>query len=107
MGIQYGLTERLFFTSDIPYVINTRSSLYEHGRKERRTTFSRGIGDLRLGLGYWLVAPGRKKHALAAGFSLKLPTGNYQALDIFGVVKTGLIRGPEDATNLGYSTIYK
>jgi len=83
MGIQYGLTERLFLTSDIPYVINTRSSLYEHGRKERRTTFSRGIGDLRLGLGYWLVAPGRKKHALAAGFSLKLPTGNYQALDIF------------------------
>jgi hypothetical protein len=83
MGIQYGLTERLFFTSDIPYVINTRSSLYEHGRKERRTTFSRGIGDLRLGLGYWLVAPGRKKHALAAGFSIKLPTGNYQALDIF------------------------
>lgn len=83
IGIQYGLSERLFFTSDIPYVINTRSSLYEHGRKERRTTFSRGIGDLRMGLGYWLVAPGRKKHALAAGFSVKIPTGNYQALDIF------------------------
>jgi hypothetical protein len=83
LGIQHGLTERLFFTSDIPYVINTRSSLYEHGRKERRTTFSRGFGDLRLGLGYWLVAPGRKKHALSAGISLKLPTGNYQALDIF------------------------
>ncbi|MBU6219300.1 MAG: hypothetical protein KGQ50_01510 [Bacteroidetes bacterium] len=83
IGVQHGLTERLFFSSDIPFVINTRSSLYEHGRKERRTTFSRGLGDIRLGLGYWLVEPGRKKHALAAGFSVKLPTGNYQALDIF------------------------
>ena len=83
IGVQHGLTERLFFTSDIPFVINTRSSLYEHGRKERRTSFSRGLGDIRAGLGYWIVAPGRKKHALAAGFSIKLPTGNYQALDLF------------------------
>ena len=43
IGVQHGLTERLFFTSDIPFVINTRSSLYEHGRKERRTSFSRGL----------------------------------------------------------------
>jgi hypothetical protein len=83
LGVQHGLTERLFFSSDIPFVINTRSSLYEHGRKERRTTFSRGLGDIRLGMGYWLVAPGQKKYAVAAGISVKLPTGNYQALDIF------------------------
>ena len=32
----------------IPYLVNTRSSLYEHGGKERHKSYSDGIGDSRI-----------------------------------------------------------
>lgn len=91
-SINYGLTDRLYAGVTIPTVLNERSSLYEHGRTERNKTFSRGIGDIRLGMGYWLFDP--KTHLngnLALGLGLKLPTGNYSATDLFYNV------GPEDS----------
>ncbi len=82
--LTYGLNKRWYAAITIPTVINTRSSLYEHGRDERNTTFSRGLADIRVGAGYWVFDP--ETHPLgnlALGAGLKLPTGNYNASDIF------------------------
>lgn len=82
--LTYGISERLYKSITIPTVINTRSSLYEHGREERNTTFSRGIADIRLGLGYWLFDLEKSPDGnIALGLGVKLPTGNYNASDIF------------------------
>lgn len=80
----YGISNRLFANLVVPTVINTRSSLYEHGRDERNTTFSRGLSDIRWSLGYWLFDPDKlPKGNLAVTLGMKLPTGAYQATDIF------------------------
>ena len=83
-SLQYAISSRLYSNLTIPTVINERSSLYEHGRDERNSTFSRGIGDIRLGIGYWLLNPESYRNGnIALGFNLKLPTGNYNYTDIF------------------------
>lgn len=80
----YGISDRLFAILTVPVVINTRSSLYEHGRDERHTTFSRGFADIRIGGGYWLFDPQEHINGnIAVGLGIKLPTGNYNASDIF------------------------
>lgn len=80
----YGISNRIYASITIPTVINTRSSLYEHGRNERNVTFSRGIADIRFGLGYWLFDIEKSPNGnLALGLGIKLPTGNYNASDIF------------------------
>lgn len=80
----YGINKRLYSSITIPTVINTRSSLYEHGRNERNMTFSRGLGDIRVGLGYWLFDIEKSQNGnLAVGLGIKLPTGSYNASDIF------------------------
>lgn len=82
--LTYGITETLYSSITLPTVFNSRSSLYEHGREERNTTFSRGLGDIRLGAGYWLFdLENHKNGNLAIGLGVKLPTGNYNASDIF------------------------
>ncbi len=92
--INYGITNRLYAGITIPTVINTRSSLYEHGRSERNITYSRGLADIRLGLGYWLFNPEVSANGnIALGMGLKLPTGNYNASDIF--YNVGPEGGPE------------
>lgn len=83
-SVSYAVTNRLYTNFVVPYVINTRSSLYEHGREERNTTFSRGLGDVRLGVGYWLLSPEKNPAGnMAIGVGVKLPTGDFQATDIF------------------------
>ncbi len=80
----YGLSERWYANMVIPTVINTRSSLYEHGRQERYTTFSRGLADIRVGAGFWLFEPVSHVNGnIAIGFGVKIPSGNYNASDIF------------------------
>lgn len=82
--INYGLNSRSFASIVIPTVINSRSSLYEHGRTERHQTFSRGLSDLRLQYGYWLFNPETHLRGNALfSFGLKLPTGNFNATDLF------------------------
>jgi hypothetical protein len=82
--LTYGISERLYASVTIPTVINSRSSLYEHGREERYSSFSRGLGDMRVGVGFWLFdLESHPKGNLALGLGLKLPTGNYNASDIF------------------------
>lgn len=82
--ITYGLNDRWQFSMTLPVVINTRSSLYEHGRSERHTTFSRGLGDVTVGANYWLINPLKNtSFNFQAGAGIKLPTGSYNATDIF------------------------
>lgn len=82
--IAYGVSDRWQLALTVPFVLNTRSSLYEHGREERYTTFSRGLGDVTLSANYWLVSPEKNTPMNAQlGAGLKLPTGNYNASDIF------------------------
>ena len=80
----YGISNRWYASITIPTVINTRSSLYEHGREERNTTFSRGLADIRVGVGYWLFDLEKHQNGnVAVGLGVKLPTGSYNASDIF------------------------
>lgn len=80
----YGVSDRIFASFTLPFVINARSSLYEHGRTERHTTFSRGLADVRIGAGYWLLSPENNPNGnLAIGAGIKLPTGDYNAKDLF------------------------
>jgi hypothetical protein len=80
----YAITERAYATLTLPVVLNTRSSLYEHGRQERYNSYSRGLADARVGLGYWLLDPAKSHHInMALGLGLKIPIGNHNASDIF------------------------
>lgn len=82
--LTYAISDRFYTSLTIPAVINTRSSLYEHGREERNTSFSRGLGDIRMGIGYWLFDIADHPNGnMAVGLGIKLPTGNYNASDIF------------------------
>ena len=93
--LTYGITDRLFTSITIPTLINTRSSLYEHGRDERNVTYSRGLADIRVGVGYWLFDLEESQNRnLALGLGIKLPTGNYNASDIFYNV------GPESSPQI-------
>lgn len=84
LNVFYALSGRTYASVTLPFVFNTRSSLYEHGRTERNTSFSRGLADARVGVGHWLLNPARHHHFnVALGLGVKLPTGNHNAADIF------------------------
>jgi hypothetical protein len=68
----------------LPIGINKRSSLYEHGRTERHTSESFGIGDMRIMAYRWMIDPMKhSKGNFQAGMGLKLPTGDYNYEDYF------------------------
>lgn len=86
---------------NLPLAYNERSSLYEHvsGVKgsPRFSTYSQGIGDIRLTAYKWIIAPkAGNKGNLLGGLGLKLPTGNYKATDVFHNTKTTTRVGPVD-----------
>lgn len=71
-------------TVGLPYQINTRSSLYEHGGKERHKSYSNGIGDLRIVANRWLFnSHSTHKGNIQLGLGIKLPTGDYKATSTF------------------------
>lgn len=86
---------------DLPIVSNERSSLYEHlgnvKGNPRFTTSSQGIGDVRLSVYKWIIAPKPgSKGNLQGGIGIKMPTGNYRAKDIFHYSLTATREGPVD-----------
>ena len=89
LTFNYGITNRLYATLTVPFVSHVRSSMYEHGGNppnglgERHNTRSSGLGDLRIGAGYWLIKPGTKTFNYAIGVGIKLPTGDYEYMDTF------------------------
>lgn len=84
LNVSYGISNRFFANVSVPFVYNERSSLYEHGRTERHSTYSSGLGDARLGVGYWIFNPEKRMGSnLSVGLGLKLPTGDYAATSTF------------------------
>ena len=84
INASHSFDKRWFLNFSIPLVYNERSSLYEHGRTERHTTRSNGIGDLRISAFRWMWHPDSSRFGnLGLGFGIKLPTGNFQAMDYF------------------------
>ncbi|NVM65567.1 hypothetical protein FHW88_003871 [Mucilaginibacter sp. SG538B] len=61
----------------VPYLVNTRSSLYEHGGKERHNSYSQGIGDARIVVNRWLFDSRKTRGNIQVGLGIKLPTGDF------------------------------
>lgn len=89
ISLNYGITDRVFFNTIIPFVFHHRSSMYEHGGNppnglaQRHETIASGLSDIRLGIAYWLLDPKRHRNNYAIGLGIKLPTGRYNAMDTF------------------------
>ncbi|NCI47380.1 hypothetical protein [Sediminibacterium soli] len=91
------LSPRWSVSADLPIISNTRSSLYEHGGKERHTTSSFGIGDIRVWANYWLLDPAKHRKAnIQLGLGLKLATGNYRYTGRFYTATGTTVTGPVD-----------
>ena len=100
VSTELGMTknfDRWSFAVYLPLINNVRSSLYEHDGKNRHSTNSFGMGDLRLGLYYWIFDPEKKSaFRLQAGLGLKLPTGDYKYQDYFYKNDSVKVLGPVD-----------
>jgi hypothetical protein len=89
LSIVRKLNSRWTLSLNMPLVANKRSSLYEHGlvngvyvKKERRSTHSYGLGDMRLSAYYWLLDPVKSmKGNVQLGIGIKFATGDYDYQD--------------------------
>ncbi len=95
------LNEQWSIGIDLPFVYNERTSLYEHVSSlkgsPRFSTYSQGLGDVRVSVYKWLIAPkAGSKGNLLGGLGIKLPTGNYKATDVFHTSLTATRVGPVD-----------
>ncbi|MCJ8209844.1 hypothetical protein MUY27_08995 [Mucilaginibacter sp. RS28] len=87
---------RWSLSADIPILINSRSSLYEHGGVNRNTTHSAGLGDIRVSGYAWLLNPAKAtKGNIQLGLGIKFATGAYNYQDYFYNV------GPNGTRRLG------
>jgi hypothetical protein len=85
------------FSIDVPVVANTRSSLYEHDGKNRFSTHSFGLGDVRLSAYRWVFDPAKSpKGNVQFGLGIKLPTGDYKYQDVFHKNDSTIVLGPVD-----------
>ncbi|MFV5690958.1 hypothetical protein ACM55K_02910 [Flavobacterium sp. LT1R49] len=91
------LNNRWSVMVDLPVSNNVRSSLYEHGlvngtyvKKERHSTRSFGLGDIRFAAYRWMLDPVKStKGNIQLGLGLKLPTGDYDYKDYWYNVGPG------------------
>jgi hypothetical protein len=84
LNLSYGLTNRLQLNVSIPYVHNERSQVLRTTAKDtfRYSVYAQGLGDVRLGLSYWVHDPIKAtKGNIMIGAGLKLPTGDHHAMD--------------------------
>jgi hypothetical protein len=91
------LNDRWSFTLDVPVISNARSSLYEHDGKNRYSTHSFGLGDLRLTAYAWILDPVKMPRGnVQFGLGLKFPTGDYRYQDFFIKSDSVKVLGPVD-----------
>jgi hypothetical protein len=84
LNISYAFSVRTFGVLSIPFAYNERSSLYEHGRTDRHSSYSKGLTDIILGGGYWLFSGEKSpKGNMAIGGGIKIPTGDYGSTSRF------------------------
>ncbi|MES2649644.1 MAG: hypothetical protein V4717_22385 [Bacteroidota bacterium] len=102
LSVVRNFSKRLSLYAGVPIISNSRSSLYEHGGKERKYTHSFGIGDARVAVNYWLIDPQKsKKFNVQAGLGIKLPTGDYRYQDYFGPDSAKLLGFVDQSIQLG------
>ncbi len=79
----YAFNPRLSLSLTLPYVHGELSSLIEHNGV-RHTTSAGGLGDIRLVVNTWLLAPEKHKFGnISLGIGVKAPTGDEKATDTF------------------------
>ncbi|MEP6647868.1 MAG: hypothetical protein ABJC12_12335 [Saprospiraceae bacterium] len=85
INFNYGLSNRLQLNATIPYVHNERSQVLRQSSPVdtfRYSVFAAGIGDMRVGLNYWVFDPETSVGGnLMIGLGIKLPTGKFDATD--------------------------
>jgi hypothetical protein len=97
LGLTRHLNERWSLGFFAPVISNSRSSLYEHDGKQRNSTSSFGVGDIRFATYYWLAKPSVSRKAnVQVGLGLKLPTGDYKYQDYFHKNDSVKVLGPVD-----------
>ncbi|HAV62714.1 MAG TPA: hypothetical protein DCY13_10145 [Verrucomicrobiales bacterium] len=80
----YAVNRRLWLNLTLPFVSHERSSLYEHDRTNRHSTYAAGLADLRLTSTFWLLDPETHHRGnFSIGAGVKAPTGDYTAADVF------------------------
>jgi hypothetical protein len=85
------------FSIDAPILANSRSSLYEHDGKNRYTTHSFGLGDIRFTAYRWVIDPAKMPRGnIQFGLGIKLPTGDYNYQDFFHKNDSTQVLGPVD-----------
>jgi hypothetical protein len=93
----HDFNNRWSFSLYTPIIANMRSSLYEHDGKDRRSTHSFGVGDIRLAGYYWLMDPAKHmKGNIQLGLGIKFPTGDYKYQDYFYKNDSVKVLGPVD-----------
>ncbi|RFM25923.1 hypothetical protein [Deminuibacter soli] len=97
LALTHNINQRWSVMVDVPIISNARSSLYEHGGKERRSTHSFGVGDIRFAAYAWLLNPAKMPRGnVQVGLGIKLPTGDYKFQDYFYGADSSKTLGPVD-----------
>lgn len=97
LGLVRTLNNRWSLGLNLPLLATRRSSLYEHDGKTRHSTFSYGIGDMRIAAYRWILNPSKMpKGNVQVGLGIKLPTGDYKYQDFFVKNDSTKVLGPVD-----------
>lgn len=97
LGLTRTINNRWSLGLNLPLIATRRSSLYEHDGKTRHSTFSFGVGDIRIAAYRWMLDPARQpKGNIQLGLGVKLPTGDYRYQDFFYRNDTTKVLGPVD-----------
>ncbi len=83
-NISYGLTNRIQINASIPYVHNERSQVLRSKIIDttRYSVFAKGLGDVRLGINYWVLDPAKAHRGnIMIGAGVKLATGKHDIVD--------------------------
>lgn len=91
IGITYSVTDRMSVSLNIPLAYNLRDSKYEHYGNGTTAapnpyfrTKSSGLGDIRVGVNYWLLDPLKNMNGnVSLGLGVKAPTGDSNVQDGF------------------------
>ncbi len=84
LSLVHVLNSRWSIGLNVPFSSTTRSSLYEHDGKNRHTTSSTGLGDMRFTVYRWMIDPSKMTRGnIQIGLGIKLATGDYNYQDLF------------------------